>query len=207
MEGQTVVDVGRDRRLVFYFQGERARELAPLIDLRRIRRVVRPLMSRQTLIIVHANDRCRGVTGSWYGRCRTFSYWNHYYRKFDGDVITLSLNPRWLRRKRVVHGPYYLSASYSYKRYPTQKPMDAIIYVLTHEFSHQYLYTRRHSMRYSEVATDLFAMQHLYLVEPRHPIARKVRLTNRELGLMLELVRRIPPDGPLARVGRRVRVA
>jgi len=211
-----VIDVGRHRRLAIFFQGGRAEELAngspgrragrPGIDLARLRRVVRPLMTRPAVIIFHVNRRSRCITGSWYGRAQRFSYFGRRYRNFDGDVITVSINPEWFRRRRVAHGPYYLDgAKDGRRRYPGQRPMDALVYVLAHEFAHQALYTRRHPMRSSERATDLFTLQYLHRVEPGHPIARKVRLTNRELGLLLALLRRMPAAPPARR--RRTRRA
>ncbi len=224
----TIVDVGRDKRLAVYFQGPAARALLdgqaaassnrrahrgtgrPAVDLARVRRVVRPLMTRSAVIIFHVNRKSRCITGSWYGRWRAFRYFNHRYRDFDGDVITVSINPQWFRRRRVAHGPYYLDgAKAGRRRYPGQRPMDALVYVLAHEFAHQVLYSRRHPMRFSERATDLFTMEHLHRVEPRHPIVRKVRLTGRELGLLLAVLRRMPSDraGHRRRRHRRANVA
>lgn len=208
------INVGR-RGISFFFQGPQADQLArpgclgrvpgcqPAIDLDRLRRVARPLLARPAVIIVHVNDRCRCVTGSWYGRARSFRYFNHAYRDFDGDVITLVVNRRWFRRRQVVHGPYYLAAAKRFGRYPRQTPMDALVYVLAHELAHHYLYWRRHPMRFSERATDLFALQHLHQVEPNHPITRGVPLTDRESGLLLAMLRRMTPPAAAPGLGRR----
>jgi hypothetical protein len=198
------IDIGR-RSIAICYQGEPAcRLVGRLLDVGRIRRVIRPLMTRQAVIIVHVNRRCQCVSGSWYGRAKSFNYFNCRYQDFDGDVITLVVNPDWISRQRVAHGPYYLAAARRFGRYPRQRPLDAIIYVLTHEFAHHFLFACRHPMRFSERATDLFTLQHLHRLEPGHPIARHVRLTNRELGLLLELLRQMPSGRRRQIAARRV---